>query len=84
MHTLLRTALQTFLNRIANHEVLNRDETFRRFLQDSTDMFALHKKTIEEVNESKSGGLASKLFTSATSTFKIEKLRSQCFDQPSP
>ena len=65
-----RRALQTFLNRISNHEVLSRDETFRRFLQDSADMFALHKKTIEEVNERKSGGLASKLFTSATSAFR--------------
>ena len=65
-----RRALQTFLNRIANHEVLSRDETFRRFLQDSADMFALHKKTVEEANDTKSGGLASKLFTSATSAFR--------------
>jgi sorting nexin-1/2 len=65
-----RRSLQTFLNRIANHEIVSRDETFRRFLQDSADMFSLHKKTIEEANDSKTGGLASKLLTSATSVFR--------------
>ena len=76
-----RRSLQTFLNRIANHEVLCRDETFRRFLQDSADMFALHKKTMEEVNETKTGGLASKLFTSVTSGFR-NATRTAAEDRP--
>jgi sorting nexin-1/2 len=76
-----RRSLQTFLNRIANHEILSRDETFRRFLQDSADMFSLQKKTIEEAIHSKSGGLASKLFNSATTAFRTAT-RSSAEERP--
>jgi sorting nexin-1/2 len=65
-----RRALQTFLNRVASHEMLSRDETFRRFLQDTADMFAVHRLALEEALEAKSGGFANKFFSSATNAFR--------------
>ena len=65
-----RRALQTFLNRVAAHEMLSRDETFRRFLHDTADMFAVHKQALEEAIEAKSGGFANKLLSSATNAFR--------------
>ena len=65
-----RRALQTFLNRIAVHEMLSRDETFRRFLQDTADMFAVHREAIEEAEEANAGGFANMLLSSATNAIR--------------